>query len=117
MTGFQARATAPAVPTALVDLDPYRFPAVFIEDWREEMTTARSTTAFGDYPLPAPEPSSRPSSRLDPADRRRLDLLAALTTAGVAPLPGDVEAIEALCTLDDTTHIALRRWLNRFDNV
>ncbi|MFF3837502.1 hypothetical protein [Streptomyces sp. NPDC001930] len=114
MTGFEALAT---VPTALLDLDPYRFPAVFLDDHYEETSTARGTMAFGDYPLPAPEPSSCLAIRLEPADRRRLELHAALTTAGIAPLPGDLDAIEALCTLDDTTHIALRRWLSRFDNL
>lgn len=112
MTGFQALATA---PTPLLDLDPYRFPAAFIDDRHEETSTIRGT--MSDYPLPAPAPSSRLSIRLEPSDRRRLELHAALTTAGIAPLPGDLDAIEALCTLDDTTHIALRRWLSRIDNV
>ncbi|WP_318206630.1 MULTISPECIES: hypothetical protein [unclassified Streptomyces] len=110
MTGFQAFATT---PTALLDLDPYRFPAVSIDDRHEETSTARGTMEFGDHPLPAPAPSSRLPLRLEPADRRRLELHAALTASGIAPLPGDLDAIEALCTLDDTTHIALRRWLSR----
>ncbi|MET7622635.1 hypothetical protein [Streptomyces sp. NPDC005408] len=114
MTGFQALATTPA---ALLDLDPYRFPGAFIDDRHEETSTARGSMAFGDDPLPAPAPSSRLSIRLEPADRRRLELHATLTTAGIAPLPGDLDAIEALCTLDDTTHIALRRWLSGFDNL
>ncbi|MEU6950059.1 hypothetical protein ABZ957_33270 [Streptomyces sp. NPDC046316] len=114
MTGFQALATAPAT---LLDLDPYRFPGAFIDDRREETSTARGSMVFGDYPLPAPEPSSRLSTRLKPADRRRLELHAALVTAGIAPLPGDLDAIETLCTLDDTTHIALRRWLSGFGNL
>ncbi|MFG2330986.1 hypothetical protein ACGFMM_15300 [Streptomyces sp. NPDC048604] len=108
MNRFQTLATAPA---AQVDLDPYRFPGALIDDRHEEASTARGTLAFGDYPLPAPGPSSRPSIRLEPADRRRLELHTALTKAGIAPLPGDLDAIEALCTLDDTTHVALRRWL------
>lgn len=114
MTGFQALATAPA---ALLDLDPYRFPAAFIDDRHEETSTARGTMVFGDYPMPATAPSSRLSMRLEPADLRRLELHAALTTAGIAPRPGDLDAIEALCTLDDATHIALRRWLSGFGNV
>ncbi|MFE5710636.1 hypothetical protein ACFQ7J_07405 [Streptomyces sp. NPDC056501] len=114
MTGFQALATDPA---ALLDLDPYRFPAAYIDDRHEETSTARGTMAFGDYPLPEPGPTSRLSMRLEPADRRRLELHAALTTAGIAPRPGDLDAIEALCTLDDTTHIALRRWLSGIGNV
>ncbi|GGT80401.1 MULTISPECIES: hypothetical protein [Streptomyces] len=123
MTGFQALAKAPDVA---LDLDPYRFPAVFMEDRYEETSTACGSMEFGDYslpapaqvpsPAPAPAPSSRPSIRLAPADRRRLDLHAALTAAGIAPLPGDLHAIDALCTLDDTTHIALQRWLGGFGN-
>ncbi|WP_369141994.1 hypothetical protein [Streptomyces sp. R44] len=113
MTGFQALATAPA---ALLDLDPYRFPATFIDDRPAETSTDRGTMGFGDYPLPAPAPSSRLSMALEPADLRRLELHAALTTAGIAPRPGDLDAIEALCMLDDATHIALRRWLSGCDN-
>ncbi|MEU3430592.1 hypothetical protein [Streptomyces gardneri] len=112
MTGFQAIENTPA---ALLDLDPYRFPAAYIDDWREETFTAGGTMAFGDHPLPAP--TNRLPIRLEPADRRRLELHAALTTAGIAPLPGDLDAIEALCTLDDTTHIALRRWLSEIGNA
>ncbi|MEU7075995.1 hypothetical protein AB0B30_38365 [Streptomyces narbonensis] len=114
MTGFQALTTA---TTTLLDLDPYRFPALYIDDRHEETSTACGTMEFGDYPPPTPEPSSRLPLRLEPADRRRLELHAALTASGIAPLPGDLDAIEALCTLDDTTHIALRRWLSRFDNL
>ncbi len=98
----------PATPTALMDLDPYRFPAARI-DHEEE------TPTVGDDTPPAPEPSSRRTVRLAPSDRRRLELHAALTTAGIAPLPGDLDAVEALCTLDDTTHAVLRRWLSRSD--
>ncbi|MGA5194104.1 hypothetical protein [Streptomyces exfoliatus] len=114
MPGIQALTTA---PTALLDLDPYRLPAMLIDDRHEETSTAHGTMEFGDYPLPAPAPSSRLPIRLEPADRRRLALHAALTTAGIAPVPGDLDAIEALCSLDDTTHIALRRWLNGFGNL
>ncbi|MET9377836.1 hypothetical protein ACFYV5_27795 [Streptomyces sp. NPDC003035] len=108
-----------AAPTEVADLDPYRFPAVFIDDLAEERPTeARTHITHGfmepeDYPLPAPVPGTRLSVVLEPADRRRLELHAALTTAGIAPLPGDLDAIEALCTLDDFTHIALQRWIAR----
>ncbi|MFF8840356.1 hypothetical protein [Streptomyces sp. NPDC015130] len=114
MNGFQALEDTPA---ALLDLDPYRFPGAYIDDGCEEASTAGGITAFGDHPQPAPAPTNCPSLRLEPADRRRLELHAALTTAGIAPLPGDLDAIEALCTLDDTTHIALRRWLSGTGNV
>ncbi|MFD0369703.1 hypothetical protein [Streptomyces sp. NPDC127114] len=109
MTGFQALATGTA---ALQDLDPYRFPAALIDGQPESASTAGAFMDTGDYLLPAPDPASRLSAPLAPADRRRLELHAALTTAGVTPLPGDLDAIEALCTLDDTTHAVLRRWIN-----
>ncbi|MET9434252.1 hypothetical protein [Streptomyces sp. NPDC006551] len=110
MTALQTFTT---VPTALSDLDPYRFPAVFDHDLPEEPRTAQGVMDMdaGDYMLPAPAPASRLPLPLAPEDRRRLDLHAALTTAGIAPLPGDLDAIEALCRLDDTTHTALQRWI------
>ncbi|MEU7033901.1 hypothetical protein [Streptomyces sp. NPDC046237] len=108
MTGFQAFATG---TTELLDLDPYRFPAMLMDDEPEETTMTRGVMEFGDYVLPAPAPESRLSFPLPPADRRRLDLHAALTAAGIAPLPGDLGAIEALCALDDTIHDALLRWI------
>ncbi|MEU9028988.1 hypothetical protein AB0D46_15980 [Streptomyces sp. NPDC048383] len=40
-----------------------------------------------------------------------MDLQAALTTAGIPPLPGDLEAIHTLSALDDTTNAALVRWI------
>ncbi|MFE7775103.1 hypothetical protein ACFU5O_14605 [Streptomyces sp. NPDC057445] len=65
----------------------------------------------GDFLLPAPDAQERLPIPLSPADRRRLDLHAALTSAGIAPLPGDLEAIEALCMLDDTTNVTVMRWI------
>ncbi|MEV6249581.1 hypothetical protein AB0M38_25765 [Streptomyces sp. NPDC051742] len=109
MTGFQAFTTGTA---ALRDLDPYRFPAALVDDLPERTSTGLGVLEPGDDLLTAPEPAGRPSAgRLEPADRRRLELHAALTTAGIAPLPGDMDAIEALCRLGDTTHVALRRWI------
>ncbi|MFC8981154.1 hypothetical protein ACFU3J_15475 [Streptomyces sp. NPDC057411] len=110
MTGFHAFTTGTA---GLRDLDPYRFPTMLVDDRPEPMPTVYGVTEPGDYPLPAPSPESRLVDLLGPADRRRLELHAALTTAGIAPLPGDLDAIDALCALDDTTHAALRRWINR----
>ena len=114
MNVFEAVSTTPA---ALVDLDPYRFPTVYDDDrYEEEPATQDITAGLGD-PRAAVTPVSDLAVRLAPADRRRLELHAALTAAGIAPLPGDLDAVEALCTLDDTTHQVLRRWLNRFDSL
>ncbi|MGW0753329.1 hypothetical protein [Streptomyces sp. NPDC002587] len=40
-----------------------------------------------------------------------MDLHAALTTVGIPPFPGDMEAIHTLSALDDTTNAALVRWI------
>ncbi|MFG3345713.1 hypothetical protein ACGF1Z_11710 [Streptomyces sp. NPDC048018] len=112
MTGTHAFASTPSV---MMDLDPYRFPAAFLDDLQDETPTTTTDSLSGPCTLPAP--ASRPTDQLKPADRRRIELNAALTTAGIAPSPGDRDAIEALCTLDDTTHTALRRWLTHLDSA
>ncbi|NBE55085.1 hypothetical protein GUY60_27415 [Streptomyces sp. YC537] len=63
--------------------------------------------------LPPPNPAHRLRSPLDPRDLRRLDLNAALTAAGIAPSPGDRDAIEQLSALPYSVHEALHRWLTR----
>ncbi|MFJ5138702.1 hypothetical protein [Streptomyces sp. NPDC088707] len=110
MTEFQALTTG---PRALSDLDPYRFPAVHdLDDLHGETSATYGITGFGGCSESEAETSSRPSYGLEPTDRRRLELHATLTAAGIAPLPGDLDAIDVLCALDDSTHIALRRWLS-----
>jgi hypothetical protein len=64
-----------------------------------------------DFLLPPPRPADRIACRVAPRDLRRLDLYAALTAAGIAPRPGDREAIEELSALSDSVHEALHRWL------
>ncbi|MEW2630791.1 hypothetical protein AB0903_03825 [Streptomyces sp. NPDC048389] len=119
MTGWQ---TPTMTPDAAATADPYRFPgATAVDD--QPRPSALSVSAPVDYLLAAPDrvdallaapdPGRRVSLPLEPADRRRLDLHAALTTAGIAPLPGDLAAIDALCALDDATHTALQRWITR----
>ncbi|MFP1624291.1 hypothetical protein ACLB9X_03535 [Streptomyces sp. 5K101] len=97
-------------PVTSSAFDPYRFPGALI-DATEVAHVTYGGPESDDYVLPAPDPGRRVPMPLDPADRRRLDLHAALTTAGIAPLPGDLAAIEALCRLDDSTHAALQRWI------
>ncbi|MFI1655000.1 hypothetical protein ACH4ZU_08780 [Streptomyces sp. NPDC020472] len=109
MTDIQAFTTGTA---ALLDLDPYRFPAALVDDVPERTSSVGGRVESGDCLLSASEPTGRPSAPLKPVDRRRLELQATLTTAGIAPLPGDLDAIEALCQLTDTTHAALRRWIS-----
>ncbi|MEN8654593.1 hypothetical protein ABCR94_29365 [Streptomyces sp. 21So2-11] len=104
-------------------VDPYRFPGAGAFDAAGSCSTACGGLGGGDWPAPwpasdagpaglsAPDPRERLETLLPPVDRRRLDLNVALTAAGIAPAPGDRQAIEALSLLDDATHVALRRWL------
>lgn len=120
MTGWQ---TTTMTPDTAAMADPYRFPGATAVEDQPRPPVALSASDAVDYLLAAPDPvdgllaAPDPGQRvplpLEPADRRRLDLHAALTTAGIAPLPGDLAAIEALCALDDTTHTALQRWITR----
>ncbi|MFG3039850.1 hypothetical protein ACGFYZ_23440 [Streptomyces sp. NPDC048330] len=109
MTGFQAFMTGSA---ALRDLDPYRFPAAPDDDAPYPASTECGEVDFGDHPLPVAEAPTRRSVPLAAADSRRMELHAALTTAGIAPHPGDLDAIAALSELDCTTHVALLRWIS-----
>ncbi|MGV9249995.1 hypothetical protein [Streptomyces sp. NPDC003697] len=82
----------------------------------QTMTTLPDASAWDrethdDFLLPPPDPAQRIRCSIDPYDLRRLDLHAALTAAGIAPLPGDREAIEQLSALPDSVHRALHRWL------
>ncbi|MER6348639.1 hypothetical protein ACWC10_33235 [Streptomyces sp. NPDC001595] len=65
----------------------------------------------GDYLLPPPNPATRLDIPLSPADRRRLDLHAALTIRGIAPLPGDQHAVDAISSLGETVTTAVLRWV------
>ncbi|CAM5692498.1 putative protein OS=Streptomyces glaucescens OX=1907 GN=SGLAU_29735 PE=4 SV=1 [Streptomyces glaucescens] len=52
---------------------------------------------------------------LSPADRRRLDLHAALTIRGIAPRPGDQFAVNAISSLGDAVTAAVLRWVSSDD--
>ncbi|MEV6398988.1 hypothetical protein AB0M39_30115 [Streptomyces sp. NPDC051907] len=98
MDGWQVSAlplTQPRKP-----IDSYRFPGAWGFDEPE------------DYLLPAPDPRQRLPFALPAEDRRRLDLHAVLTTAGIAPMPGDAKAIAVLSALDDATVSAVLRWVD-----
>jgi hypothetical protein len=103
MSAPQVSALASTVSESL--RDPYRFPGSRDFDQYD-------AGEAGDYLLPAPDPKRRLPYLLAAADRRRLDLHAALTVAGIAPRPGDAGAIEVLCTLDDVTVLTLLRWIS-----
>ncbi|MEU1260903.1 hypothetical protein ABZ839_05930 [Streptomyces cellulosae] len=64
-----------------------------------------------DYLLAPPGPATRVGALIDPRDRRRLDLHAALTAAGIPPRPEDREAIEHLSALSAGINSTIQRWL------
>lgn len=71
----------------------------------------------GDYLLPPPNPADRITADdldlgIDPRDRRRLELHAALTAAGIPPLPEDREAIDSLSALPGSINTTIQRWLH-----
>ncbi|MFD7626678.1 hypothetical protein ACFV7Q_11700 [Streptomyces sp. NPDC059851] len=108
MNTWRASSSAPTPQDAL---DPYRFPG------------ARDFEGYGNPParppLPDPDPAPAPvrdreerrAGRLSAVHRRRLELHAALTAAGIPPLAGDLHAIEALSALDDAANAAVQRWI------
>ncbi|KOU63909.1 hypothetical protein ADK57_20510 [Streptomyces sp. MMG1533] len=65
-----------------------------------------------DYLLPPPNPAQRLDISVGPRDRRRLDLHAALTTAGVPPQLEDREAIDQLSALPDSINMTIQRWIH-----
>ncbi|MEW1872355.1 hypothetical protein AB0420_30390 [Streptomyces caelestis] len=66
----------------------------------------------GDYLLAPPDPATRLNTGIDPRDRRRLELHAALTAAGIPPRPEDREAIESLSALSGSVNSTIQRWLH-----
>ncbi|MFD7686628.1 hypothetical protein [Streptomyces sp. NPDC059781] len=66
----------------------------------------------GDYLLAPPNPADRLGTGIDPRDRRRLELHAALTAAGIPPRPEDREAIESLSALSGSINSTIQRWLH-----
>lgn len=65
-----------------------------------------------DHLLAPPNPAERLSFTIDPRDRRRLDLHAVLTAAGIPPRPEDREAIDQLSALPGSINATLQRWLH-----
>ncbi|GGX63460.1 hypothetical protein [Streptomyces fructofermentans] len=61
--------------------------------------------------LPPPDPAQRFNLMVGPRDRRRLDLHAALTSAGVPPQCNDREAIDHLSDLPDSVSDCVQRWI------
>ncbi|MEV4919282.1 hypothetical protein AB0K47_21030 [Streptomyces tirandamycinicus] len=68
-------------------------------------------TAGVEADLLPPAAEQRLSIPIAAHDRRRLDLHSALTANGVAPLPGDLDAINTLSALDDRTVETILHWI------
>ncbi|CAL9568981.1 hypothetical protein [Streptomyces sp. Tu 3180] len=68
--------------------------------------------AEGDYLLSPPNPADRLDIGIAPRDRRRLELQAALTAAGIPPRPEDREAIDSLSALSAGINTTIQRWLH-----
>lgn len=104
-----------------LDLDPYRFPGAgtappsaydaLPQDRPGDTDPQSARRGEGHRATHGPASDPRLAWPLTPVDRRRLDLQAALTTIGVPPRPGDLESINILSSLDDTTHATLVRWI------
>ncbi|MFD8411485.1 hypothetical protein ACFV2Q_06920 [Streptomyces sp. NPDC059650] len=98
------RATSPE-PTPQDALDPYRFPGA--RDFGDDPAALTPLPPAG----PVRDRTEQPGGRVSAVHRRRLELHAALTAAGIPPLAGDLHAIEAVSALDDTANAAVQRWI------
>ncbi|MET8752058.1 hypothetical protein ABZW32_18435 [Streptomyces sp. NPDC004667] len=99
MKAWQRSSPIPWLPRR--KLDPYRFPGM------RGLPDSGETGARGSLPGSGPPPRGP-----GPEERRRLDLYACLTAAGIRPLAADLRAIEVLSALDDVTHATVRRWIS-----
>jgi hypothetical protein len=95
----------------------YHSPQAFADPYAVDGTEPVWPAAAGeqqdaDYLLPPPSPAQRLSFTLEPRDRRRLELHAALTAAGIPPLPEDRDAIDQLSALSGSINATLQRWLH-----
>ncbi|WP_328557809.1 MULTISPECIES: hypothetical protein [unclassified Streptomyces] len=62
--------------------------------------------------LTSPQYARRTRHALDPHDQRRLALHAALTAAGIPPMPEDRAAIDQISALPADVNDVLQRWLH-----
>ncbi|MEU6706009.1 hypothetical protein [Streptomyces wuyuanensis] len=85
--------------------DPYRVPGV------RDIDGLYPAMAGDEAELLPPARAQRLAIPLAAHDRRRLDLHSALTANGVAPLPGDLDAINILSALDDRTVETILHWI------
>lgn len=98
---------APRLPRGA--LDPYRFPGLRGLGEDEDPSAQDSHPHLHDR-VP---PSGRPPALVSPEDRRRLELQACLTAAGITLLADDPHAIGVLAGVDEITYQAVRRWIGQ----
>ncbi|MFF3205904.1 hypothetical protein [Streptomyces sp. NPDC002962] len=113
-------------PRAFVDphafVDPYavdaadaRWPDTADVHWPDPADVRWPDPADSDQGmdhLMPPNPAERLELAIGPRDRRRIDLHAALTAAGIPPYPEDRDAIDQLSALSGSVNAALQRWLH-----
>lgn len=99
--------TAPEHSAPHVYVDPYAVDTSEVF-WPDAAGSGQSA----DYPLPPPRSAERLSFPVSPRDRRRIDLHAALTAAGIPPHPEDRDVIDQLSALSGSLNAALQRWLH-----
>ncbi|WP_327182361.1 hypothetical protein [Streptomyces sp. NBC_01334] len=113
--------TAPEHSDARAFVDPYAVDAADVR-WPDP-AEARWPDPADVWPDPAdpdqdmehllpPNPAERLDLAIGPRDRRRIDLHAALTAAGIPPYPEDRDAIDQLSALSGSVNAALQRWLH-----
>jgi hypothetical protein len=90
----------------------FTHPGAVADDSAAPWWPAPAGSPDGDYLLAPPDPARRIDTTIDPRDRRRLELHAALTAAGIPPRPKDREAIESLSALSGSINTTIQRWLH-----
>lgn len=111
-------------PRAFVDPHAFVDPCAFVDPYAVDAADVRwPDPAEVRWPVPAgsdqdmdhllpPNPAERLDFAIGPRDRRRIDLHAALTAAGIPPYPEDRDAIDQLSALSGSVNAALQRWLH-----
>ena len=105
MNAWQVSVLPPATPQSMID--PSRFPGM--RDLEQQKWGAppmrRATTS-------CPRGSARASAvRADGSGQAPCGSVRRPDHRGHPPLPGDIDAIRVLCTLDDATVTAVLRWV------
>ncbi|GFH34498.1 hypothetical protein [Streptomyces pacificus] len=109
MTAEPLPSPSSVVPDAVAG--PYRALGALDIDGVHSAAGPNPAAADVEGGLRPPVAEQRLSLPIAAHDRRRLDLHSALTANGVAPLPGDLDAIDVLSALDDRTVETVLHWI------